>query len=712
VKKTIILLIILLYSVSILSADALEVRRFGLFIGANNGGEARQTLLYAGDDAKAMAQTMEDVGGISPLDSTLLLDPTAADIRGSLKNLTREIKDVSSLARRTEVMFYYSGHSDEIGIMLGEEQIPYREIREQLDSSGADVVIAVLDSCASGAFTRTKGGQRRSPFLLDDSSAMEGHAFLTSSSETELSQESDRIGASFFTHYLITGLRGAADNTRDGRVTLNEVYQHTYQETLSRTESTIAGPQHPAYEIQLTGTGDLVLTDLTVPTSALLLSGELEGRFSVRDSRDRMIAEFTKPGGDTLKLALPSGEYSIRLSESTDAFDTTGNVNTAQVDLSRNAQLYLTRKDFTSSSLELTRVRGFLRGQDKDEKYVFTVLPGIDYPDLKEDDLVRLQGGLLGAYAPQLSGLQGSWLFNIVEKDSEGVQFSEAYNIARSNFEGLQISGGFNIVQDNLEGLQYASLFNITKNKMNGMQASSLFNTVGESFKGIQLGGVFNSIGRPSAGFQGAGVFNIAGELNGMQIAGVFNQSSYMHGMQLSLLNIAGTMRGVQLGLVNISREAYGLPIGLINLSRNGIVDTGVWYEYSDDNRLYTSFQSGTNYFYTLYYFGNKAGQFFEDSEKMVWGFHVGNRFEFSIFEVDLDGGLKQAYKDISDESYPVPSVRALIALKGLGAFWGITADLQFPKSPDSRLYTGDSVNLFGIEGINAYYRYIFGIRL
>jgi CheY-like chemotaxis protein len=41
--------------------------------------------------------------------------------------------------------------------------------------------------------TRLKGGERRPPFLLDESAQVKGHAFLTSSAETEAAQESDRI---------------------------------------------------------------------------------------------------------------------------------------------------------------------------------------------------------------------------------------------------------------------------------------------------------------------------------------------------------------------------------------------------------------------------------------------------------------------------------------------------------------------------------------
>ena len=166
---------------------------------------------------------------------------------------------------RTEIVFYYSGHSDETGLLLGADRVSYQEIRTWVEQTGADVRIAVLDSCASGALTRAKGGVHRPPFLVDTSSAARGHAYLTASSENESAQESDRLGAAYFTHYLVSGLRGAADVSHDGRVTLSEAYQYAFTETLARTETSRGGPQHASYDFQLTGKGDLVMTDLHAP---------------------------------------------------------------------------------------------------------------------------------------------------------------------------------------------------------------------------------------------------------------------------------------------------------------------------------------------------------------------------------------------------------------------------------------------------------------
>jgi uncharacterized caspase-like protein len=55
-----------------------------------------------------------------------------------------------------------------------------------------------------------------------------GEVVITSSSADELSQESDEVGGSYFTHYLLSGLRGAADTSGDGEVTLDEAYRYVY----------------------------------------------------------------------------------------------------------------------------------------------------------------------------------------------------------------------------------------------------------------------------------------------------------------------------------------------------------------------------------------------------------------------------------------------------------------------------------------------------
>ena len=294
------------------------VQRYLLVAGANYGGRDRPRLQYAVSDAERFARVLVELGGVAPDNEIVLKEPKLRDFLQALDQLSTRVTEARRAAAgngggRIEVLLYYSGHADEKGLLLGDDRYSYQSLRDRLDQVPADVRIAVLDACASGAFIRIKGGKTRPAFLVDESSSMRGHAFLTSSSETEAAQESDRIGASYFTHYLVSGLRGAADTSGDGKVTLNEAYQFAFNETLGRTEQTRGGPQHPSYDITMSGSGDVVMTDMRQTSATLVLAEEMAGRFFIRNAAQQLVVELYKPAGRKVELGLEPGAYEVRL---------------------------------------------------------------------------------------------------------------------------------------------------------------------------------------------------------------------------------------------------------------------------------------------------------------------------------------------------------------------------------------------------------------
>ncbi|MCU0241919.1 MAG: caspase family protein, partial [Vicinamibacteria bacterium] len=294
------------------AASAESVRRFALVAGANRGAADRLPLRFAVSDAERFAQVIMQLGGVSPIDCVVLREPSRAAFFAALEALRTRAQQARREAARAEVLIYFSGHADEQGLMFGRELIPYRDLRAALNALNVEVGIAVLDACASGAITRLKGGQTLPAFLTDDAMRVSGYAFLTSSSENEAAQESERLQGSYFTHALLSGLRGAADTTNDGRVTLGEAYQFAFNETLAQTTHTQAGAQHPTYDIKMAGTGDVVLTDVRQTTSSLVLGAEFDGRFFVYNTRRQLVAELHKPQGRTVELGLEPGEYEVR----------------------------------------------------------------------------------------------------------------------------------------------------------------------------------------------------------------------------------------------------------------------------------------------------------------------------------------------------------------------------------------------------------------
>lgn len=338
---------------SALAAGPLQ--RYTLVVGANFGGADRARLQFAVSDAERFARVMVDLGGVPSANEIVLKQPKLRDLLEGLELLSARVTEARRTAGanggRTEVLFYYSGHADEKGLLLGEDRYSYRSLRDRLDQIPADVRIAVLDACASGGFIRLKGGRVRPPFLVDESAAMRGHAFLTSSGKSEAAQESDRIRASYFTHFLVSGFRGAADLSGDGKITLNEAYQFAFTETLGRTVDTRAGAQHPSYEINLSGTGDVVMTDVRQTTATLVLGEDLDGRFFIRTPAQQLVVELYKPLGRRVELGLEPGAYEVRLEREKAAL-------LAKVRVADEARVVLDAKQFGATALEPTRQRG------------------------------------------------------------------------------------------------------------------------------------------------------------------------------------------------------------------------------------------------------------------------------------------------------------------------------------------------------------------
>jgi hypothetical protein len=289
-----------------------EIRRYLLSAGANDGGPDRVLLRYAVTDAKAYADVLTDMGGVDRKNALVLTDPSRRELLGGFAKIEELIAKDKDAGVRNEVFIYYSGHADAGGLKLGRETLFWQDFRNAVNGLDADIRVAIVDACGSGAITRAKGGDIYPAFMSDASTNMKGYAFLASSNADEASQESDRIKGSFFTHALLSGMRGAADLTGDGKVTINEAYLFAFNETLRRTQNTSAGTQHPSRDMNLAGTGDIVMTDISRTNAVLSLAPDAEGRFFIWGSGGGLFAEVTKQRDRALELGIPPGKYSVR----------------------------------------------------------------------------------------------------------------------------------------------------------------------------------------------------------------------------------------------------------------------------------------------------------------------------------------------------------------------------------------------------------------
>ena len=343
--------LLLLVSNANAATESGRINRYVVAVSANNGGAGRPVLRYAESDARSFAKVLKEMGGVLPQNVILVKEPSVNDLQKEFANLDAKILQDKSSSGRDEVLVYYSGHADEKGLRLGEETYAWKDLRNRIDALSADVKIAVIDACGSGAITRVKGGKAVPAFMVDQSSDMKGYAFITSSTQDESSQESDKLKGSFFTHSLVSGLRGAGDLSSDGKVTLSEAYQFAFNETLQKTETTLGGAQHPSRDMNLAGTGDVVMTDLRTTSAGLDLDENVSGRLYIRDENDELVAELNKKLGRAMSLGLPAGNYTVKLLQKADYMG-------VSVALKNGKREKISIVDFKSVAAEQTVSRG------------------------------------------------------------------------------------------------------------------------------------------------------------------------------------------------------------------------------------------------------------------------------------------------------------------------------------------------------------------
>jgi hypothetical protein len=287
--------------------------RVAVVVGNNQGHDPARTLRYAEAEAVKLASLLRSAGDF---DSVVTVKGESRDaVEAALAAARAQLDRAHADGKRTLFLFYYSGHGDQEALELGSSRLPLRDLRSYLEQlTGADVRVAFVDACQSGALTGVKGGRRAPGYEihLADPGSVRGMAIVTSSTANELSQESDDLQGSFFTHNFMAGLRGAADTSRDGQVTLGEVYQFAFRRTLASTAASLVGGQHPTYDYRMSGAGDVILSRTRPNDARLVFPREAGATYTVvHKGRGEVIAELASTSGDDFYLALPAGEYRV-----------------------------------------------------------------------------------------------------------------------------------------------------------------------------------------------------------------------------------------------------------------------------------------------------------------------------------------------------------------------------------------------------------------
>ncbi|MBK6694711.1 MAG: caspase family protein [Myxococcales bacterium] len=329
-----------------------EPLRILVAAGHRYGAPSERPLQYARDDAMRVSEVFRQIGGVRPDAAIFLDEPTGAQLAAALERAR-----VMAQARRPDevsLVFYFSGHGDRERLHLAAETMAVSDLAARVAKVPAALRVVVLDACRNDD-TREKGMSQDAPFavaLPDGTGAAVGTVWIHASSEGDPAQESRELGGGVFTHYWLSGLRGAADADSDRRVTLAEAYDYAYHQTLFRSARASGVLQRPTAQLDLRETGPVVLTTPTPMTARLVLPQVADAQYLVYEPRSRrVLSEAWSAADRRVSLALAPGAYVVQRRAA-------GRGGAAEVTLGRGEERTLGPSDFRDVALETLAQKG------------------------------------------------------------------------------------------------------------------------------------------------------------------------------------------------------------------------------------------------------------------------------------------------------------------------------------------------------------------
>ncbi|MEX0893236.1 MAG: caspase family protein [Gemmatimonadota bacterium] len=216
-----------------------------------------QGLKYADRDAKAvydfLRSDLAGMGGFAPENIQLLLNEDA-----TYQNMRVALFDFLKNATEEDVVYiYYAGHGapdpdrlenlyllpyDANSRQLGGTGFPMEDMNRALRNVAAKHKILITDACHSGGITaegtRSLAVNRINEVFLEQMSTSTGvQVMFTASASNQESLEDEQWGGGHgvFTHYLLEGLKGSADEDGDHIVSIGEAMDYTKSQVTRET---------------------------------------------------------------------------------------------------------------------------------------------------------------------------------------------------------------------------------------------------------------------------------------------------------------------------------------------------------------------------------------------------------------------------------------------------------------------------------------------
>ena len=219
--------------------------RWALLIGIEDyHDENIPDLQYSVDDVRTLASVLADQqrGDFSQVKLLVSDAQDESDLR-TRKNILRALQRWLRQAKVEDtILVYFSGHglTDKGGKnylvpvdadrgMLADTAIRMERFNQILDDRqivAAQRIVVVLDSCHSGSRVGQRGFAVTGAVLDPLFTHAEGRVTFASCGRDESSYEDKTLGHGVFTYYVTEGLKGGADEDRDGLIADGELFEY------------------------------------------------------------------------------------------------------------------------------------------------------------------------------------------------------------------------------------------------------------------------------------------------------------------------------------------------------------------------------------------------------------------------------------------------------------------------------------------------------
>ena len=602
------------------AASGVNMRHWAVVIGVDTYPSPFQSLKYAADDAKAVAQVFQDAGAnVTLMTPDSLIQPTKA-------NVIEQLQRHAQLEAVDLLTVYLSGHGEDVD---GTGYFLPMDVTDPLADSGLSL---------ENLFTILNRANAKHRFVIVDACRVapkehfvaalsryseESNIIFTACDSNQWAPEVPRLKHGLFTYFLLKGLSGDYQDRGavgpDGTVTVLGLLDYVTR-GIEDWHSHLSEEQH--YPQQITprvfynGKYISLLNNQGIDPPVINNEGlppRVTHASPPQPTHDlEPFVPLEKNGGVAPQTA-KDDDLHLPLTISLIPWISTVGVQ----DPNRNV----------TTNLSLNIIAGY-----------HTKLDGIEL------------GGILNMKGLEARGAQFAGVGNIVGGNVDGFQVSGGLNAAGRNVEGSQASGGLNAIGGDLNGFQVAAGINVTGGSVRGFQASGGGNFAARNLQGLQITPGLNLVGRNvlNQGLQVAAGVNIAGNLEGTQISAAANIAlgsdqeanvpyagtqisivNIAHGdidTQIGLLNIAGHVRTSQVGLLNVSGRMSGIPIGLISFVKNNPPHLQLWG--SDTEVANLGVRLGSRHVYSLLMVGSYPHG---DLGRWSSGFGIGGHIPLGV---------------------------------------------------------------------------------